>query len=216
VRVTEVAELTIPAMNMNVAEVAPCGTVTLAGTLATELELKCGTCAPTEGAAAPAFELESDTTAPPEGAAAVSLTMPVPDCPLIMALGLTVTLLSATGGGLMVTPNVSFIPERDAVKVTAVGLVTVAAPTVNVVEVAPCATVTLHGKAPEGDELRVTVVPPLGAAEVNATLHVAVDGGVSDTELHENPFKLKGKIVTVPFVVDIATKEPVASNAGCG
>jgi len=98
-------------MNMNVAEVAPCGTVTLAGTLATELELKCDTCAPTEGAAAPAFELESDTTAPPEGAAAVSLTMPVPDCPLIMVLGLTVTLLSATGGGLMVTLAVLLAPE---------------------------------------------------------------------------------------------------------
>jgi hypothetical protein len=119
----------VPAVTVNVAEVAPAATLTLAGT-----------------PAALAFELESDTTAPPEGAAAVNVTVPVPDCPLTIVLGLTATLLSAPGGGLMVTPNVSLTPEYDAVKVTDVGLVTVPALTVNVAEVAENTLLTIVGK----------------------------------------------------------------------
>jgi hypothetical protein len=77
----------------NVAEVEPCGTVTETGTLA-----------------AAVFELESDTTAPPEPAAEARLTVPVPDCPLTMVLGVTVTLLRTGGGGLTVRPKVSLAP----------------------------------------------------------------------------------------------------------
>ena len=79
---------------MNVAEVDPAGTVTLAGTLA-----------------AVPLELESVTTAPPVPAAAVRVTVPVPVWPLTIVLGLTETLLSAASGGVMVTPNVAFTPE---------------------------------------------------------------------------------------------------------
>ena len=85
--------LTVPAVTVNVAEVAPCATVTLDGTLA-----------------APLFELDSETTAPLEGAAPVSVTVPVADCPLAMLLGLTVTPLSVTAAGLIVTPNVLLTP----------------------------------------------------------------------------------------------------------
>jgi hypothetical protein len=92
--VTAVAALTVPADTVNVAEVAPCTTVTLAGT-----------------PAAAEFELESETTAPPEGAAVVNVTVPVPDCPLTIVLGLTATLLSAAATGLMVTPKVELTPE---------------------------------------------------------------------------------------------------------
>ena len=88
------AELTVPAVTVNVAEVEPCGIVTVEGTLA-----------------AAVFELESETVTPPLPAAAVRLTVPVPDWPLTMVLGLTDTLLSAAGGGLIVTPNVAFTPE---------------------------------------------------------------------------------------------------------
>jgi hypothetical protein len=52
-------------VTLNVAVVAPGGTVTLAGTLA-----------------AAGLELESDITEPPAGAAAVSFTVPVELCPL--------------------------------------------------------------------------------------------------------------------------------------
>jgi hypothetical protein len=79
---------------VNVAEVAPCGTVTLAGTLA-----------------AAELELESDTTAPPVGAAPVNVTAPVPVCPLTIVVGLTVTLLSVAPGGMMVTVAVFVTPE---------------------------------------------------------------------------------------------------------
>ena len=89
----EVAALTVPAVTVNVAEVAPCATVTLAGTLA-----------------AVVFELESDTTAPPEGAAAVSVTLPVVEPPLAIVLELTAKLLNAAGG-LMVTLAVLLTPE---------------------------------------------------------------------------------------------------------
>ena len=134
--------MTAPVVIVNVSEVDPAGTVTLAGTLA-----------------ALVFELLSDTTAPPEGAAVVRVTVPVPDCPLVVVLELTVTPLSAAEAacGLMVTTNVSPSPLYVAVKVTGVGLVTDSAPTVNVVEVEPCGIVTLDGRlASAGDELRAT------------------------------------------------------------
>jgi hypothetical protein len=60
--VTSVELLTLPAVTGKVAEVAPDGTLTLAGTLATA-----------------ALELESDTATPPLPAAEVRLTVPVPD-----------------------------------------------------------------------------------------------------------------------------------------
>jgi hypothetical protein len=78
--------VTVPADTVNVAEVAPWGTVTFAGT-----------------PAAAGLELERDTTAPPVGAAAVNVTVPVPVCPLTIVVGLTDTLLSAAVSGLMVT-----------------------------------------------------------------------------------------------------------------
>ena len=81
-------------MTVNVAEVEPCGMLTVEGTLA-----------------AAEFELESETVTPPLPAAAVRLTVPVPDWPLTIVLGLTDTLLSAPGSGLMVRPNVALTPE---------------------------------------------------------------------------------------------------------
>ena len=143
---TAVAALTVPAVIVNVAEVAPAATVTFAGILT-----------------ALAFELASVTVAPPEGAAAVSVTVPVPDCPLVIVPLLVVKPLSAAAGGLIVTPNVSFAPLNIAAKVTGVGLVTGPAPTVKVPELEPCGIVRLDGKlAPAGDELRATAAA-LGA-----------------------------------------------------
>ena len=84
----------MPAVTVNVADVEPCATVTLEGTLA-----------------AVVLELERDTTTPPEPAASVRVTVPVPVWELAIVLGLTETLLSAAGGGVTVTPNVTFTPE---------------------------------------------------------------------------------------------------------
>ena len=79
-------------MTVKVADVEPCATVKLAGTVA-----------------AAVFELESDTATPPVPAAAVRVTVPMPDWPLAIVLGLTETLLRA-GSGLIVTPNTTFAP----------------------------------------------------------------------------------------------------------
>jgi hypothetical protein len=88
--------VTVLVLTAKVAELEPDGTVTEAGMVIAEL-----------------FELESisETAAPPEPAAAVRLTVPVPDWPPIIVLGLTETLLRAPGSGSTVRPNVALTPE---------------------------------------------------------------------------------------------------------
>jgi len=87
--------LTVAAVTVKVAVVAPAATVTLEGTVAAEV-----------------LELESDTTTPPVPAASVNVTVPVPVWPLTIVLGLIETLLSAAAGGLMVTlDDVLLTPE---------------------------------------------------------------------------------------------------------
>lgn len=80
-------------MTVKVADVAPCGTVTEAGTLATE-----------------GFELTSITEAPPLGAADVRVIVPVADWPLVSEVLLTVSLLADGVGGVTVTLNVALTP----------------------------------------------------------------------------------------------------------
>ena len=159
VKVTDVAELTVPAVTVKVAEVWPWATVTEAGTLAAEL-----------------LELESATAMPPLPAADVRVTVPVAVPPLAIVLELTDRLLSAGGGGLTVTPKVLLTLEYEAVKVTDVAELTVPAVTVKVAEVWPWATVTEAGTlAAELLELEsATAMPPLPAADVSVTVPVAV------------------------------------------
>ena len=106
----------------NVAVVAPCGTVTLAGTVATEVLL-----------------LESDTANPPDGAAAVNVTVPWDPFPPTTEVGLTETAESAAGGGTGVTVNVAVLVTLPAlaVTVTDVDVVTALVPTANVAVVEP-------------------------------------------------------------------------------
>jgi hypothetical protein len=91
---TEVAVVTLPAVTGNVAELKPCGTFTEEGTLATAL-----------------FELESETTVPPAPAGDVRLTVPVPDWPLTIAVGLTEMLVRLGSGGFTVRPDAMLAPE---------------------------------------------------------------------------------------------------------
>ena len=131
-----------------------------------------------------------------------------------MVFGETETLLRAAGGGLMVNPNVSVTPEYDAVSVTNVADAIVAALAVKVAEVDPCGIVTEEGMiAPAGDELNVTVEPPLGAALVSAIVQVDVVGGAIEMGLQENPFKLGCRMVTVPPFVVRASEAAVVSAA---
>ena len=141
----------MPAVTVNVAEVEPCRTVTVEGTLAAAL-----------------FELKSETATPPVPAAAVSLRVPVPDWPVTILLGLTDRLLRAADGGLTVRPNVTLAPEQEAVTVTGVDVLTGPAFTMKINEAEPCGTVKVEGTlAASLLELKSdTATPPAPAAAV--------------------------------------------------
>ncbi len=145
----------VKAVTVNVVEVEPWGTVTVVGTLAAD-----------------ALELASDTTTPPVPAAEVRLTVPIPDWPLARVLGLTEIPLRAGGGGSMVTPKVTPAPEYEAVKVAAVGELTLPAVTMNEAELEPDGIVTVEGTlAAAVLELEsATATPPVPAVEVRLTV----------------------------------------------
>ena len=86
--VTGVDALTAVVAIVNVALVAPAGTVTLAGTVA-----------------APVLLLESDTAAPPLGAALFNVAVPVELLPPTTLAGLTVIAEMVTVGGGGLTPS---------------------------------------------------------------------------------------------------------------
>ncbi len=87
--------------------------------------------------------------------------------------------------------NVVLTPEYEAVKVTAVAVLTLPAVTENVAEVDPCGTVTLDGTvATEGDALIATVAPPLAAGELNAIVQLDVVEGSIDIGLHVRLFRM--------------------------
>jgi len=94
--VTIVGAFTLPAVTGKTADVEPGSMVTIAGTLA-----------------AIGFELESDITATPALGGPVRLTVPAPDSPLAIPLGLTEMLRRAddTGlTGLTVRPDLTLTP----------------------------------------------------------------------------------------------------------
>jgi hypothetical protein len=97
VKVALVQVFTGLAVTTKVADVEPCGTITVEGTLTDAV-----------------LELESDTMTPPLPAGAVRVTVPVADWPLSIAQGLTQKFLR-TGccgfvAGLTVIPNVMLTP----------------------------------------------------------------------------------------------------------
>lgn len=149
--------VTLTVVIANVADVAPAGTVTLAGT------------------AAETLELVSVTTTPPAGAAPLRITVPVTPAPPTTDAGFTVTDLSETdaAAGFTVSAAVFETPPLVAVIVTAVTAVTVDVVTVNVAVVAPAATVTEAGTvAATLLDASVTTMPPAGAADNKVTVPV--------------------------------------------
>ena len=141
-------------MTVKVALVAPAATVTLAGTVATEVRL-----------------LERVTTAPPVGAGPESVTVPVDGAGPLTVVGFRVKALSV--GAVTVNVAVWAVP-RVPVIVTEVFVATALVVTVKVAVVAFAATVTLAGTLAAAVLLldRVTTAPPAGAGPVKVTVPV--------------------------------------------
>src|SRR5687768_2952917 len=161
---TEVSEPTGLVVTVNVALVAPAGTVTLDGTAATA-----------------DAALDSATAAPPLGAGALSVTVPVEVPPPVTLDGFSVSDDSVMTGGVTVREAVALAPLYDAEIATDVDEATWLVLTVKVAVVVPPATVTLDGTlATPGFALdRETRAPPLGAGALSVT--VPVDGVPPDT-----------------------------------
>lgn len=151
--VAEVLLVTVEVLTVNVAEVAPDGTVTLAGTFAYPL-------------------LEARvTTAPPVPAAPFNVTVPVAVFPPTTEVGATVRLESA--GADIVRDAVLLKPANVPVMVAVTVDVTDVVEIENVAEVAPAATVTDAGTvALEELDVSVTIEPPGPAAPLRVTVPV--------------------------------------------
>ena len=155
VTVTE-EELGRRVVTVNVALVAPEGTVTEAGTVATEVLL-----------------LASVTTAPPAGAFPLSDTVPRELAPPVTLVGFRLMEIKASViAGVTVRLVACVVPPKLAEIVTAVEVDTVALVTVNVALVLPTATVTDAGTV-AADALLLastTTAPPVGAAPFKVTV----------------------------------------------
>jgi hypothetical protein len=123
--------------------------------------------------------------------------------------------VKAMGGGFTVRPNPSVTPRYEAVRLTAVGVVTVRGVTVNVPEVTPCVTTTVAGMVTSGSEALIPMeAPPLGAAADRPSVQVAAAGGVMDTGTQENPFSAAGwTMVTLPPLAAVVSAKPSVDAA---
>jgi len=143
-------------VTLNVAEVAPAGTVTLLGTVAAD-EL-----------------LLSATTTPPAGGAPDKVTVPCDEPPPVKLAGFSVSDVSDGGGdwaGLTVRVALRFEPPRLAPMLALTCEETDVVVTVKAAFSEPAGTVTEAG-TPTAEELLLsaTVLPPLGAALESVTV----------------------------------------------
>jgi hypothetical protein len=154
--VTGAGAVTVFVVTVNVFEVVPAATVTLAGTVA-----------------AFAFELERVTVASPVGAIPVSVTVPVGEAPPTTSAGLTVT--EAAAGGNTVSVAACVTPAFVAEIVTGVEEVTAFVAAVKVPVEAPAAMVTLAGTVAAALALEsMTPTPAAGAAPLS--VRVPIEG----------------------------------------
>jgi len=166
---------------VNVADVLPAATATLAGTCATAVLL-----------------LWSVTVAPPEGAAPLKVTVPVDVPPPTTDVGLLVIDDRATV--LMVRTAVLLIP-RVAVIVAEVLLATANVVTVKVPEVLPAGTVIDAGTVAAAVLVlcKETDAPPVGAGPVRVT--VPVELAPPETEVGFNDRTETAAALTVSVAV---------------
>lgn len=141
----------------NVAEVAPPGTATVAGTVATFVLVEV-----------------NETNVPPAGAGLDNVTSPCPLLPAPMLLGKSVRLPSEVGATVsnLVWPT----PFAEADMVNVIDDETAVVTMLKFAEVCPAGTVTFGATvATDGSLLpSVTSVPPVGAGPFNSTVPVVV------------------------------------------
>ena len=182
--VTEVLEVTVFVVTVKVALVAPAATVTLEGTVATEVRL-----------------LPRVTTAPTDGAGPDSVTVPVDGEGSLTVVGFKVR--DASVGAVTAK-----LADRDTphvpVMVTDVFEATALVVTVKVAVVAPAATVTLAGTLAAAvlPLDRVTTAPFAGAGPFRVT--VPVEEVPPITEAGLRPTELKVAAVTVKLAAFVA------------
>src|SRR5712691_5335185 len=162
--VAEVDAVTDTVVTVNVALVAPAGTVTL----------------PLTGTLATALLLDRVTTAPPVGAVALKVTVATEELPPTTLVGFSPKPDTVRGGGGAAGETVSravlVTPPKEAEIVTEVDAVTDTVVTLNVVLVLPAGTVTLPIAGTLATAVllleRVTTAPPVGAAALKVTVPV--------------------------------------------
>jgi len=158
VSVTCLSAVTAVVVTLNVAVVAPDGTMTLGGTVAV------------------GSELTRPTRVPPAGAAALKVTVPVAVPPPWTLVGATLTEVSVTEAAGARTINVAVLltPPSVAVRIAGVSAVTAAVAMSKVALVVAAGTVTLAGTVADGSALEsVTTVSPV-AGKSRVTVPVAV------------------------------------------
>jgi hypothetical protein len=149
---------TLVVFTVKVALVLPAATVTLEGTVATEV-----------------FPLVSVTTAPPEGAFPLSVTVPVELFPPLTLVGFRVSEERVTAAaGVTVSVADWFAPPYVPEIETLVFCDTLVVLTLKVALVLPAATVTLEGTVATDvfPLVSVTTVPPEGAVPLRVTVPV--------------------------------------------
>lgn len=181
--VTDLDVVTVTVVTVKVALVPPAATVTLAGTLATEVRL-----------------LERVTTVPPVGAGPESVTVPVDGAGPLTVLGFRVKALSV--GAVTVNVAVRAVPPV-AVILTEVLVATGLVVTVKVAVVVLAATDTLASTCAAPVLLldSVTTAPPDGAGPFNVTVPVEDVPPIREVGLKVTEFRVAA--VTVKVAVSV-------------
>ena len=181
----------------NVAVVAPAGTVTDAGTVATLLE--------------DAIVM----TVPPVGAGPLSVKVPVEFKPPTKVVGFSVNTLRAAG--LIVKVFERFADARLAEMLAFTTDATAVVVAVNVAEVAPAGMTTVAGTTALDDpEVKLTVSPPVGAGPSSVTVPVLFVPPVTVAGDKLSPVNTPGLTVNVPFAglpAMVAVKVTVVTDA---
>lgn len=204
---TGVLVVTTLVFTVKVALVRPAATVTLLGTVATEVLL-----------------LESDTVTPPVGATPFRVTVPVDVLPPLTVVGFR--LVAESDGRVTVRFAFCVAPLNEAEILTEADPETGTVVTAKVALVAPAATVTFAGAEAFAELLleMVTTEPPAAAGPLRVTVPVEALPPMTDVGLREIDFRasccrFRFAVLVVPFKdalmvtdVDLVTAAVVMVN----